>query len=338
MVTERVASPSPRRRYERRSVATERVGSPVTLTGPRRPAGIRRCAGWRQSVGRHPGEGWRWRAGPILLGVLAGLFVWTGLCPSTGLFQPAGLFCAPRAEAQPWRDHPAPEGYVNDFAGVLSQPGRSRLEQILGAIAARYAVQVAVVTLPDLQDESPAETATRLYETWKIGHAETAEGLLLLDAIAERQVRIEVGYGLEGVLPDGRVGGILDEAVLPLLREGDRAAAYEAGIRALMEPVLQEKGFDPADLDNLFGSRARPTQRVSRGLPLPVLILLVIIFLIVTSRAPRGRGRHGGGYYGGPFGGGFGGFGGGFGGGSGGGGFGGFGGGASGGGGAGRGY
>jgi uncharacterized protein len=139
---------------------------------------------------------------------------------------------------------------------------------------------------------------------------------------------VEVGYGLEGVLPDGRVGSILDHDVIPFLKRGEPELAYVAGVRALLVPVLEEDGRTAEELDALLRSSGYVPERPPRntGPRIPwFLILLILLFLL--------GGRRGGAvflpWFGGFGGGGFGG---------GGGGFGGFGGGLSGGGGAGRGY
>jgi uncharacterized protein len=239
--------------------------------------------------------------------------------------------------AQP--QFPSPEGYANDFADALSSVERAKLETTLRAIDDRFEIQVALVTTDDIGDEDPTDYANRLYEAWKIGNKKTNRGLLLLDVIrgpGRNFFRVEVGYGLEGVLPDGRVGRILDEAVIPLLRQGDRASAYAAAVRGLLTPVLREMNRDPAELDALLAQSGWHRARARPGGPQSPPPLWVIILVIALISLFGRRGRRRGAYLGGPFGGGgFGGFGS-FGGG--GGGFGGFGGGMSGGGGAGRGY
>ena len=234
--------------------------------------------------------------------------------------------------------YPKPEGYVNDFAGALAPDVRQRLEQTLQAVDEQFQVQVTIATTNDIGDEDPTEYANRLYEAWRVGNKKTNRGILLLDVIGgpgHSFFRVEVGYGLEGVLPDGRVGRILDESVMPLLRDGDRANAYTAAVRELLAPVLREMKEDPEQLNALLEqsgwTKGHAAQR--NRLPFPPKLILILIFILISI---FGRRRRRGLYLGGPFGGGFGGFGS-FGGG-GGGGFGGFGGGLSGGGGAGRGY
>ena len=234
---------------------------------------------------------------------------------------------------------PEPTGYVNDFAGVLGPQDVERLETFLSRLDQAAGLQFSLVTLPDLGGGTVDDVANRLYEQWGIGRKGNNQGLLLLDAIADRKIRAEVGYGLEGALPDGRVGAILDEQALPLLREGRRAEAYGASLLVFARIALAEVGRDPALADSLATGLGQPSAprrgKAGRGAPL-IPIIIVIIMIVLANR--RGGGFRSGGPW--VFPGGFGGVGGGGGGRSSGGfgGFGGFGGGMSGGGGASRGY
>jgi uncharacterized protein len=246
---------------------------------------------------------------------------------------------APAAAVTP--EFPRPTGYVNDLAGLLSEPERDRLESFFTAADAKFGIQMTIVTMTDIGDEEPRDYANRLFETWKIGNKTTNRGLLLFylaRGAGKSYAWIEVGYGLEGVLNDGRVGQILDDDVVPLLRDGKPGQAIASAARACLGPILLEMGEDPAQLDALLAaggySGRRSPLKASRTRLQPLIILIIII---LSSLMNRGRRRGPGAYMGGGFGG-FGGFGGGSFGGGGGGGFGGFGGGGSGGGGAGRGF
>jgi uncharacterized protein len=233
---------------------------------------------------------------------------------------------------------PDPVGYVNDFASVLSESDREAIEAYLQRLEDVSGIQGALVTLPSIGDRTVDDAANLLYEQWGIGKKGKDRGFLLLDAIAERQFRIEIGYGLEGALPDGKVGEIRDRYAIPNLKEGRRAEAYVSTLRAIVPIALGEVGIDPARADSLMEELPQFSRHAAsaRHFPFP-LPILVIILMIVAS---LGRGRRGRGLWGGPwiFPGGFGGMGGFGGGGGGGGGFGGFGGGSSGGGGASGGY
>ncbi len=109
-------------------------------------------------------------------------------------------------------------------------PGqRASLEAYLQQIEQRGGVEIVLAVLPTIGDLTIEEAATRLYEQWGIGKKETNRGILLLDAIQERKIRIEVGYGLEGALPDGKTGAILDSEAVPYLRVERRAEGVRGG-------------------------------------------------------------------------------------------------------------
>ncbi len=253
----------------------------------------------------------------------------------------AAPMAAVAARAATKGEFPEPTGYVNDFAGVLDPAAQSRLESLLAGIDRTLDVQFTIVTEPNLGGDDPANFANRLYAAWHVGNKKTNRGLLLLDAVSERRLQVEVGYGLEGVLPDSKVGQILLQDVRPYVTQGRRDLAYVSAVRNLIGPVLQDMGRDPASLDSLIDAHGYRTTALTRRANTdyrPLLAIGFVLFVFITRLFGGGRRRRGSGWIG-PWGmfGGMGGFGGGgFGGG--GGGFGGFGGGSSGGGGAGVGY
>lgn len=194
-------------------------------------------------------------------------------------------------------------------------------------------VQMALVTLASLDGEQIEEVSNDLFRQWGVGKKGKDEGIMLLLAVQDHRDRIEVGYGLEPILPDGFDGSIL-RSIQPLLRQGDYGRAMIAGAVRIGSAIEQAKGLSP-------GIEQRPRVRrapVRQGLPWPVIVIGIVILLFIL------RGGGGGGFLAGMLlgnllgsgrGGGDGWGGGGFGsGGGGGGGFGGFGGGDSGGGGA----
>lgn len=239
-----------------------------------------------------------------------------------------------------------PQGYVNDFAGVLSAPARSQITAVCAEVDQKAHVQVAVVTIRSLEGVSQQEFANRLFKQWGVGYKPDDRGVLVLLAISDRKYWVEVGYGLEPILPDGKVGGFGRE-IVPLLRQNDYGGAMLQLTSRIAEVIAQDRGVTLAGRVPTK-PRERESPRIPQGAVLLFLLAIVVIgkvigFLVRLFTAggnPRARGRGlglGGGWWwllgGGGGGGGWG--GGGFGGSSGGGGFGGFGGGASGGGGAG---
>jgi uncharacterized protein len=128
-----------------------------------------------------------------------------------------------------------PNQRVHDFANELSPEVRQALEMLCRKVEANTTAQVAVVTVPNLEGKSVDEYANQLFNTWGIGRADVNNGVLLLHAPNERQVRIEVGRGLEPLLTDGLAGDLIDERVLPLFRRDDFAGGLRAGTEAIVE-------------------------------------------------------------------------------------------------------
>jgi uncharacterized protein len=131
-------------------------------------------------------------------------------------------------------DVPALAGRVNDHAGLLDERTRERIEQKLADFERESGSQVAVLTLPSLEGESLEDFSIRVGETWKLGREGVDDGVLLLVARDERQLRLEVGYGLEGAIPDALARRIVENVIVPRLQEGDPAAGIEGGLDAVI--------------------------------------------------------------------------------------------------------
>src|SRR5207253_1126417 len=228
-----------------------------------------------------------------------------------------------------------PTYYVNDFAHVLNQETIAQLDNICRQIDEKAHAQIAVVAINSLDGSDIESYAADLYKKWGIGSKATDRGVLILLAVKDHRYRIEVGYGLEPILPDGKVGGFAREAV-PLLKQSNYSGAVSLMTSHVADVIAQDAGI------TLTGARpeilTQPETHPNAGLSIREIAILAIIVLIIFLTPLRrvlfwlllfggggGRYRGGGGWDSYSGGGGFGG---------GGGGFGGFGGGSSGGGGA----
>jgi len=235
-----------------------------------------------------------------------------------------------------------PQGYVNDFAGVLSAETKEKLTALCAEVDQKAKAQIAIVTVSSLEGQPIEQYSIDLATAWGIGPKQKDRGVLILVAPTDRKYRFEIGYGLEGILPDGKVGGFGREAV-PFLRQND----YSGAVLLMTERVAQVIAEDQKVTLNTLSGVSLP-QPESDNSPAPfgnlveILILAVFIFFPLIGFLMRllfgfggsNRYRRGGGMWmGGPWYGG-GSWGGGGSGGGGGGGFGGFGGGSFGGGGA----
>ena len=227
---------------------------------------------------------------------------------------------------------PRPEGFVTDRAHVLSPEGRARITRLAEELQARTGAEIAVLTVDTTRPLDDFTYAMRVAEAWKPGRKRDDTGVVFLVAVGDHKLRILVGYGLEGVLPDGLVGEIEDREVVPEFSAGRLEEGIWRGVAALARRIAEARGVTLTGVPPP-GPRAAPA--VPGWVVLLVLLAIVALMLYQASHPARLRrggfspyGRYGGGFGGGGFGGG--GFGGG------GGGFDGFGGGSFGGGGAGR--
>ncbi len=229
--------------------------------------------------------------------------------------------------------YPRPTGAVNDFANVISPEQRVAMEGLAREVLQKAGTAVVVVTVPTVGDRVVDDYATRLYETWGIGKKGQDKGVLILLAMKERRVRIETGYGVEGILPDGVVGEIIRLQVLPYLKQGDYGRGLLNAMTAVSDIIARDAGVTLTGRTQAQPQPARPTSGAPVS-PFTLVLLAIVVILMLFTRPGRqimallllssfGGGGRG---YGGGSSGGFGGFSGGFGG---------FGGGMSGGGGAG---
>ena len=134
-------------------------------------------------------------------------------------------------------DVPPLTGRVVDLAHVLPNPAIESLSTRLAAHEAQSSNQVAALIIPSLEGESLEEFSHRVATTWKLGQKGTDNGVLLLVAIGERKVRIEVGYGLEGVLTDIRSAQIIRNEIVPRFRAGDIPGGVIAGVNAILKTI-----------------------------------------------------------------------------------------------------
>jgi uncharacterized protein len=235
---------------------------------------------------------------------------------------------APRTGAA--SDFPRPTGYVNDFAGVMDPGTKAQIEELCGAVKQKTGAEISIVTVQSYEPyASIDEYAVKLFAAWGIGEKGKDNGVLLVVAMKERMMRIEVGYGLEGAIPDAAAGAIKDEKITPLFKQGDYNGGLKAGAEGIAERVLAEKNMTIGDLGINYESspqaQSPTTEMPIQQLPWSAKILgliCVIAFIILIIRHPSlllffhlsGGGGGGGGWSsggGGGFGGGFGGFGGG---------------------------
>lgn len=159
-----------------------------------------------------------------------------------------GLFiCLGAAHAQV--PVPALKSRITDLTGTLTAPQLAALDESLRAFEAKKGSQIAVLMLPTTQPEAIEQFGIRLAEAWKIGRAKVDDGVILIVAKDDRRLRIEVGYGLEGAVPDALAKRIIDEIITPRLRAGDFNGGIHDGVEALQKLIEGESLPAPARPD-----------------------------------------------------------------------------------------
>lgn len=184
-------------------------------------------------------------------------------------------------------DVPPTQGYVNDFAGLLSPAAKSQIETFLRNFDASDSTQVVVVTVPNLQGEPIDMVALQFAETWKIGQKGKDNGALLLIGKEDRKIRIEVGRGLEGNLTDLLAGRIVDNEISPRFKQGD----FEGGIAAGVTGIVQAVRGEYTGTGKAGGKK--------KGGPWWIFPLLFFVLPLFGRLGGSGRGRHGGVWIGG---------------------------------------
>src|SRR5262245_59634235 len=174
---------------------------------------------------------------------------------------------------------PPPHGFVNDFARVIDAGTASRLEAMIGELKAKTGAEIAIITVDSTQPLSAFDYAMRVAEQWKPGAKGKDNGVVFLVAARDRELFIVTGYGVEGALPDGKVGEIRDRMIVPRFKVGD----YSGGIRAGTEPMASIIAAEyNTTLTGVRPPRARPAPAPAGG-QLPLVILIVVIIFLMRS-------------------------------------------------------
>jgi len=180
---------------------------------------------------------------------------------------------------------PKPSGLVNDFAGVLSPPYEARIGRVTGELLKKTGTAVVVVTMTDLGGAEYNDYANRLYSAWGIGKKGEDKGVLVFVAVKERKMRIETGYGVEGIIPDGLAGEIRDRYMIPHLRKNNFDEGLLNGTLAIAQVIAKDAGV------TLTGETRPAAPRKESRVPLffPLLVF-IFLFFFVLSRRRRGSG------------------------------------------------
>lgn len=173
---------------------------------------------------------------------------------------------------------PALAARVTDLTGTLAAGEAAALEQKLAAFEQRKGTQIAVLVVATTAPETIEQFGIRVAEAWRLGRKGVDDGVLLLIAKDDRTLRIEVGYGLEGVLPDATARRIIDESIVPHFRAGDFAGGIDAGLERIMALI------DGEPLPEPVRSRGRGGGLEGLGAALPVVFIFTLTFGTLLKR------------------------------------------------------
>ena len=172
---------------------------------------------------------------------------------------------------------PKLQGYVNDYAGMISPPAKSKIEEALRAFEQSDSTQIVILTIPSLEGEDIEQFGIKVGDTWKIGQKAKDNGAILIVSKQERRIRIEVGRGLEGKLTDLTVGRIIDLVIMPRFKQADFDGGFIAGVSSLIDATRGE-----------FRAERRPAQRGQKGIsPFLTIFLFFGVFTLILGSLSR---------------------------------------------------
>jgi uncharacterized protein len=214
------------------------------------------------------------------------------------------------------QQYPKPRGWVNDFAQVVSPEYESKLTSLITEVKTKTGAEIAIVTIPTTKPESIEGYAVELFERWGVGKKGEDNGVLVVAAIEDRKLRIEVGYGLEGVLPDGLCGQIIRDVLTPNFRQGNFGKGLFIAGTVIASRIAKESNVQITGTESVPGiaqiQKRSPFRKLLRLIVFFLLFSMIFggrFFLLPLLLLGGGRGYWGGGSFGGGggFGGGFGG-------------------------------
>lgn len=207
---------------------------------------------------------------------------------------------------------PTRDFYVNDFAGVLSKETKDYILNNSATLSSKTTAQIVVATVPSLDGENVDQYSLNLIRNWKIGDTNKNNGVLILLAIKEREVKIEVGYGLEGRINDAKAGRFLDEYGVPSFKKNEWDKGIKNLYSALLAEVYEEYDMEiPSEVSNIVSENGLSNEDADIDLMMIIVLCLIFgfggIFPLIFRRKRRfydrdhhdPKGGFGGGFFGG---------------------------------------
>lgn len=185
------------------------------------------------------------------------------------------LFFVKQAQAS----YPDYKSYVNDNAHVLPDETRERIDQKLSDLDVKTSIQIAVLTIDSTEPEDIEEYSIHLADKWKVGQVKLDNGVIMVFAMKDRKMRIEVGRGLEGVLTDIQAKHILDDVIKPKFKQGNYSQGIEDGVNAVIATILPSATGVPA-------AQTSP-DNVSVAIFI-IILIAIIVFIALSPHTPFG--------------------------------------------------
>lgn len=204
--------------------------------------------------------------------------------------------------------NPSHEFYIYDEMGIIDYDVRNYIIGVNESMSKKTGSQVVVAVMNSLENEdmSIEEFANRLFEKWQIGSGEYDNGVLILVVPNDRKIWIEVGYGLEGALPDGKVGEIMDECIVPYFKDDNYNEGILRGFNAIINVIEDEYGvnIDREKIDEDLYYDYDETDSIFDSIGRMIVVIAILIFLFIDFKFFNGwitysifrSGRYGGGY------------------------------------------
>jgi uncharacterized protein len=180
-----------------------------------------------------------------------------------------------------------PRDYVVDLAGVVPQEIQARLNAYLRELEEKTTAQVLVLTVQSLDGQSIEEFAFNTKEQWKLGQKGKDNGVLIVVSVKDRKYRLEIGYGLESVLPDSMVGSIGREYLVPYFRKGDYGSGIYAAAVVVANTIASHEGVEISGMPAVRQTRGVYTGRPFGAFQTVVVIGFIVVALILFITHPR---------------------------------------------------
>ncbi|MFW5795231.1 MAG: TPM domain-containing protein [Bacillota bacterium] len=214
---------------------------------------------------------------------------------------------------------PQPVGYINDFSNVISSQNKQKMNTVILELKQKTGIEIAIVTMDSLKERPIEDIALSIAREWGIGQKDKSNGLLILVAPNERKMRIEIGYGLEGIITDAAAGRIRDNHMLPYFQNNDYDTGITFGTIAVIQHIVKNKNIELTALSTSletnkqkYTTNAHKSQKPANPLSTLIFFIIFMFFAIKYPRATlflilmlssRGRSYGGGGFGGSGFGG-----------------------------------